>query len=283
MKKLAIQGLVIILLFFGTWYLLQQVDWMSVFKIEKMTKKTEQKLGNLFWDIFKKTDKENTNPFIINSIDSLVTKICVSNDIDKTRIEFHVLDKDEINAFALPNGRLVIYSGLILAAENQEELSGVIGHEIAHIELNHVMKKLIKEVGFSVLISMTTGGGGTDMIKKTAKMLPSTAFDRNMEKEADTKAVEYLIKANIDPEPFANFLSRLSDSENGVMKHLSWMNTHPDSKERAERIITHSKSVITMSEHVLSQETWNELKYQLMNEHEKAKQETIPTSGKGSL
>jgi len=263
MRKLFIQGGVIILLFFSTLFLLEQVDWISIFKIEKISEKTEQKLGDLFWDIFKNTEKENKNPFIIDSIDSLVTKICVNNNIKRTQIQFHVLDKDEINAFALPDKRIVIYSGLILAAENQEELSGVISHEIAHIELDHVMKKLIKEIGLSILISMTTGGSGSELVKETAKMLSSSAFDRSLEKEADIKAVEYLIKANIDHEPFANFLYRLSDSENKIMRYLSWISTHPESKERAEYIIEHSKSRITKTERVLSQETWDKLKEKL--------------------
>jgi predicted Zn-dependent protease len=263
MKSFIIQATVTIVLFFSIWFLLQQVDWMSVFRVEKVTEKTEQKLGDLFWEIFRKAEKENKNQFIINSIDSLVTKICVSNNINKTRIKLHVLDKDEVNAFALPNGRLVIYSGLILAAENQEELSGVICHEIAHIELNHVMKKLIKEVGLSVLISMTTGGSGIDIIRETAKMLSSTAFDRGLEKEADIKAVDYLIKANINPESFANFLYKHSDNDSEIMKYLSWMSTHPDSKERAKYIIEYSKSRVTTTEHVLSQETWSKLKEKL--------------------
>ena len=101
---------------------------------------------------------------------------------DREIIKVHVLNKDEINAFALPNGHLIIYSGLINNSGNQEELTGVICHEIAHIELNHVMKKLIKEIGLSVLISMTTGKGGSEIIKETAKMLSSSAFDRKLEK-----------------------------------------------------------------------------------------------------
>jgi predicted Zn-dependent protease len=152
---------------------------------------------------------------------------------------------------------------LISAAGNEEELSGVICHELAHIELKHVMKKLIKEVGLSVLISMTTGNSGTEKVKETAKMLSSTAFDRSLEKEADLKAVEYLIKTNIDPEPFANFLYKLSDRESDVMKYLSWVSTHPDSKERAEYIIESFKGKETKTEHVLSQETWERVKDKL--------------------
>jgi len=263
MRKPLFRGLVIILLFFTTWFLLQQVDWMRILKVEKITEKTEQKLGELFWEIFKKTERENTNQFVTNTIDSLLTKICVSNNIKRSQIKIHVLDKKDVNAFALPNKRLVINSGLILAAENQEELCGVIAHEIAHIELNHVMKKLMKEVGLSVLISMTTGGSGTEAIREAAKMLSSTAFDRGLEREADMKAVDYLINANIDTEPFANFMQKLSDKESDIMKYLSWISTHPDSKERAENIIEYSRGKTKETKPVISQKTWENLKEML--------------------
>ena len=264
MRKLVIQGLVIIALFFSTWFLLQQVDWMRVFRIEKITKKTEQKLGDLIWEFFKMTGNEVTNQFVTNTIDSLVAKICLSNNINMSQIKVRVLDKGDINAFALPNKRLVIYSGLILAADNQEELSGVISHELAHIELNHVMKKLTKEVGLSVLISMTTGGGGADVIRETAKLLSSTAFDRGFEREADLKAVDYLISANIDPEPFANFMFKISEREHDMMKYLSWISTHPEAKERAKYIIEYIQTRnIEKTEPIISQSTWNSLKERL--------------------
>lgn len=264
MKTIFTQGIIVLVLFFSTWFVLTQVDWMTVFKVHKVADKTEERLGELLWDIFKKSEKENINPFVASSIDSIVTKICSENGIDKQLIKVHIFDKDEINAFALPNGHLLIYSGLVLAVDNQEELSGVICHEIAHIQLNHVMKKLIKEVGLSVLISMTTGQGGTEIIQETAKLLSSSAFDRSLEKEADIKAIEYLVNAKINPEPFANFLYKLSQNEHEAMKYLSWTSTHPDSKVRAEYIIEYSRNKSTKYEPILSAETWGKLKEKLI-------------------
>lgn len=260
MKKTIIQGIITILLFFGTWFSLTQIDWVDFFKVQKVTDKTEQKLGELFWEVFKKTEKENKNIHVVNSLDSIVTHICKANKIDRETIKVHILNKDDINAFALPNGHLIVYSGLILNSDNPEELTGVICHEIAHIELNHVMKKLVKEIGLSVLISMTTGNGGTEVIKETAKMLSSSAFDRSLEKEADIKAVDYLTKAKVNPEPFANFLYKLSDKEYEATKYFTWISTHPDSKERAEYIIEYCKSKLTDYKPILSNDTWAKLK-----------------------
>lgn len=260
MKKIIIQGAITTLLFFGTWYALAQIDWVEVFKVQKVTDKSEQKLGELFWEVFKKTEKENKTTHVVNSIDSIVSHICKSNKIDREKIKVHVLNKDEINAFALPNGHLIIYTGLMDYSDNQEELTGVICHEIAHIEQNHVMKKLVKEIGLSVLISMTTGNGGAEIIKETAKMLSSSAFDRNLEKEADIKAVDYLTIASVNPEQFAYFLYKLSDKEHAATKYLTWISTHPDSKERSEYIVEYSKGKKTEYKPILSIETWDKLK-----------------------
>jgi len=91
-------------------------------------------------------------------------------------------------------------------------------------------------------------------------MLSSSAFDRSLEKEADIKAVDYLVNANLNPEPFAYFLYKLSETENEAAKYLTWISTHPDSKERAEYIIEYGKGKKTQYKPVLSIDTWDKLK-----------------------
>jgi predicted Zn-dependent protease len=263
MRKTIIQGVITIILFFSTWLVLMQIDWIKVFRVQKVTDKTEEKLGELFWEVFRKSDKEIKNPFVVNSIDSLVTRICFSNKIDRKLIKVHILDKDDINAFALPNGHLIVYSGLIKNSANQEELTGVICHEIAHIQLNHVMKKLVKEIGLSVLVSMTTGNGNSEITKEAAKLISSSAFDRSLEKEADIKAVDYMIRVNVNPQPFANFLFQLADSKGEVARYLTWISTHPESKERAKYIVEYSRDKGTEYKYILSIETWSKLKEKL--------------------
>lgn len=260
MKRIIFQALLLIALFFCTWFLLQQNDWMKTFKVEETSNKLEQKLGDLFWDIIKKSKKENTNPFLVKSIDSMVSKICKANQIDRSQIKVHVLESDDINAFALPNGHLVINSGLIVATQNQEALCGVIGHEIAHIELSHIMKKLIKEIGLSALITISTSGGDSEIIKEVLKKLTASAYDRTLEKEADLKAVEYLKNADISAEPFANFLYEIALRQGDEPKYLTWINTHPDTKERAAYIIEKSKEYRVINKPVLTPPSWKKLK-----------------------
>jgi predicted Zn-dependent protease len=127
------------------------------------------------------------------------------------------------------------------------------------------MTKLVKELGISVLISMTKSSSGTEIVKETAKQLSSSAFDRRLEKEADIKAVEYLLKANINVEPLANFLNRLSEKEKESPKYLTWISSHPDSKERAEYIMDYRANNVTKYTKILTLETWKKLKEESEN------------------
>lgn len=239
MKKVIIQGLVTVSIFLGGWWALTQINWMGIFEVKRITNDTEKKLGDLFWEYFSKEGSENKNSGIDSTTRNIITKICKANNIDTTKIKPHILNSDEVNAFALPDGHLVIYTGLIKDADNPEELAGVIAHEIAHIQLNHVMKKLVKEVGLSTLFAIASGGGGAT--KEMAKILSSTAFDRELEKSADLKAVDYLIRANINPKPFADFLYKISVKENNSTKYFTWISTHPNSEERAKYIIDYAE------------------------------------------
>jgi predicted Zn-dependent protease len=241
MKKIFIELLLTVGIIVIVWVGLSQVDWMKLLNIEQKTQNTEEKIGDLFWKMLKNTESEITADSIVAPVDSMLTKICRANSIDLEKVKLHLLRKDEINAFALPNNHLLIYSGLISSCENEAELYGVISHELAHIEKNHVMNKLIKEVGLSVLISMSAGNGNVEIIKEALKHLSSTAYDRSLETEADLTAVEYLEKADINPEPFANFLYRLADETKNLPSQIYWISTHPESKVRAEKIIDRIK------------------------------------------
>lgn len=263
MKKVILQGFSIALLFFATWFILAQVDWVDLLNIRKVSAKTEERLGTVFYNWFRKSDRERSDPALSKAVDSIINQICTSNNIERGAIKVHVLENPQVNAFALPDGHLVIYTGLINSVENEAELVGVVCHEIAHIQLNHVTNKLTKEIGLSVLLSMTTGNSNSTVITKAAKVLSSSAFDRELEKAADLEGVRYMIKANVNPEPFANFLSKLGNDKGEVPEYLTWVSTHPQSKERAEYVEKYGKNKVQQGRQILSAQTWNSARQSL--------------------
>lgn len=256
MKKILGQGLVVVGLFLGTWWLLSKIEWVSIFRIEKISREAEKKLGALMLEVFQQDSKQIKDSFATRTLDSVVNRICMANGIDRTTINVHLLASKDINAFALPDGHLVVYGGLIADAKNPEELAGVIAHELAHIQLNHVTQKLVKEIGISALLTLTTGSGNGTAIRELARTLSATAFDRALETEADKVGVEYLQKAKIDPVPLADFLLRMSERQNDILEYFTWVSTHPDSKQRVKEIKAYCKSNPAKYDPVLSDTAW---------------------------
>lgn len=256
MNKVFLQGLLLIFLFFGGYFLLAQIDWINFFSVNKIKNSSEKKLGDILWSSIKNSEKECYDTEVIKGIDSIVTKICLANGIDKDDIKLHIIKKDVVNAFAMPDGYLVVYTGLIKEADNAEEVAGVIAHEVAHIKLNHVMKKLVKELGLSMIISATTGGSDPQAIKSVIKLLTSSAFDRNMEKEADITGVEYLLKAQINPEALAEFMFKIARTDK-VSSYFKWISTHPEGSDRSKYILEYSKLKKPVEfKKVISDKTW---------------------------
>jgi predicted Zn-dependent protease len=169
----------------------------------------------------------------------------------------HVFRADVVNAFALPGGHLVVNSALIQDCKSPEQLCGVLAHEIGHIELRHVMSKLAREIGTAVLMNMTVGGGDAAQVGEVVGVLSSKAFDRDMEREADLKAVEYLTRAQIDPHPFADFLYLTSKGE--TEDAFKWLSTHPASKERMEYVLEEIGRKQFDIKPVIAASTWAEL------------------------
>jgi len=259
MKNIWIQALIILATFFASYLFVRQINWMKLFHIEQVSRETEAKFGKLIFDYIQTIETVIEDPEIQQPIDSMLVRICESNHIDSKSIHLHIVKNDEVNAFALPGQHLVIHTALITDVESPEELSGIIAHELAHIQLEHVMQKMIKEIGLAVVISIVTGDNGAGGINQALKILSSTAFDREFEKEADLQAVKYLVNAQIDPKPFASFLEKLSKSEEDIPKQFYWFSTHPQSKERAQYILE-SCPKDGQYNPVLTSERWNQLK-----------------------
>jgi predicted Zn-dependent protease len=243
MNKALLQLFIFLALFFSCWLLLGRIDFIQIFKIGKYANSTEEKLGDLIYESISKTETENFDSLNLAKLNAIKMDICSANNLDTAGIKLHLIKNPDINAFALPNGHLMVYTGLISDCENAEELSGAIGHEIAHIEHHHVMKKLIKEIGLSALIFSSSGNGGGEVLRRAVKLLSSTAYDRRLETDADKTSVDYLCKAHIDPEPFANLLYRLGN-ENGAdaVKGLDWISTHPEAEKRSKEVLDYIKS-----------------------------------------
>lgn len=145
-----------------------------------------------------------------------------------------VLDVKMVNAMALPGGYIFVFRGLLDQAHSQDELAGVLAHEMAHAQLRHPMHAMVRSYGVSMISDMMFGGSAMGGISKTLMM---TSYSREAEQEADSLAVQTMQRAQISAYGLANFFKRLSKEEEKSRFGLpGFMSTHPDSVSRAQHI-----------------------------------------------
>jgi predicted Zn-dependent protease len=205
-------------------------------RIEKRIANIGEKVGQYYIKHITSEKREITSHEITDIIDKVKNRICENNNIDPRTIKIHIISSNDINAFALPGGKIVINAGIIKCSRSVEEIAGVIAHEIAHIEKKHTMKILTRLVVMNAIVKMISSTIGR-IRAETLKFLSTTAYSRETEEEADETAVQYLNNCKIDPAGFANLMQRLSIREPVIYQKFTFISRHPNSEQRAIKIL----------------------------------------------
>jgi predicted Zn-dependent protease len=146
-----------------------------------------------------------------------------------------VVKSDVINAFALPGGYVVVFTGLMKKAESGEEVAGVLSHELNHVLQRHGLERIVKSLGLLTVAAIVLGNqqGLVGMMKQLGVELLTLKFGREQETEADLTGLQLLQRAKIDPSGMIRFFERLAEKDQG---RIEWLSTHPMSTARAERL-----------------------------------------------
>jgi len=154
---------------------------------------------------------------------------------DKLRVR--VINSSLLNAIALPGNQILVFKGLIDFTQGPNEVAGVLGHEMGHLQLDHPMRLVIRESGTAFLIGLVMGdifGGSAISIAGTGLLV--TAFSRDAESAADAEAVTLMSKAGLDIAPFGAFFERLQAEKGDGEIPIPFLRTHPPSDQRAKLI-----------------------------------------------
>jgi hypothetical protein len=178
---------------------------------------TEIKMGKMYSEEVEKSSRFITDPVIEEYVNRIGQNIVKNSDC-KVPFTIKVIDSDEINAFALPGGFFYVNSGLILAADEEAELAGVMAHETAHVCAHHAVRQMTRanyaQLGTIPLIFIG-GWTGYGIYEAASIGVPITflKFSRDFEAQADYLGVQYMYRAGYDPQAFISFFEKIQALE----------------------------------------------------------------------
>ncbi|MBN9617098.1 MAG: M48 family metalloprotease [Acidobacteriales bacterium] len=210
----------------GNWY---STDW-------------EIRNGKQYSMEIEKSAHMVTDP-VINEYVNRVGQNIVKNSDCKVPFTIKIIDSDEINAMALPGGFFYVNSGLIMAADEEAELAGVMAHEIAHVCAHHAARQMTRmnymQIGSVPLLIFAQGswtGYGIYGASQLAIPVTFLQFSRNFEGEADWLGLQYMYKAGYDPQAFIQFFEKLDALEKHKPGTLAKVfSDHPQTPDRIAR------------------------------------------------
>ncbi len=230
----------------------------------------EIKIGRQLAMEIEKGVKFVDDPVITEYVNRVGQNVVLHSDA-KIPFTIKVIDSDEVNAFALPGGFFYVNRGLILAADNEAELAGVMAHEIAHVTARHAMenqaKATIAEIGM-IAGSIFLGGWPGVIFQNTAGLGLLAAFmkfSRGAEEEADRLGAQYLYAAGYDPTAMATMFEKLSSKSK---KKPGWISrafaSHPQPPDRRAASLNLVARFPEREEYVISTSEFQRVKGKLM-------------------
>jgi len=216
----------------------------------------------------------------------------VRNSDAKVPFTIKVIDSDEINAFALPGGFFYVNSGLILRADEEAELAGVMAHEIAHVAARHGTRQATKGqimewATIPLIVFGPVGWAGYGLYEGLNLAIPLgfLKFNRDAEREADYLGLQYMYKAGYDPNAFVSFFEKIEAEERrrpgSIPKVFS---THPPTPERVQKAQQEIASILpAKEEYIVSTSEFDTIKARLGKIEHRNKLEQKKTSDKPTL
>jgi beta-barrel assembly-enhancing protease len=179
-------------------------------------------------------------------------------------IKVTVVDDNIINAFAVPGGRIVVFSGILKEMKSYREMAALLGHETSHINDRHTLRSILRGLSSTLLVSLVTGDGSgfSATIARNAAQLNGLSYSRSLEQEADEDGMKLMLANHVDAQGMILLLEHLKDAAGDIPESVSFLSNHPLTSERLRfaREYATQHALAAEDEHIDLKEQWTSLK-----------------------
>ncbi|MBI1316310.1 M48 family metalloprotease [bacterium] len=198
--------------------------------VERVPQSIDDQLGKEFFEGF--VVEHPVHP----GASQALTDFAGALGLGSSQWKWYVVDEPVMNAFALPDGSIVVYSGLLEQLEHSSELAGLLGHETAHVKRRHAMRMLARRGLGSAVVGSLFGGGIAGSLAQQAEALGGLSYSRRFELESDREAQELLLDKGLDARGMVRLLERLEEATEGNFAPGELFSTHPHPNARIEAL-----------------------------------------------
>lgn len=179
-----------------------------------------------------------TDPVVVDAVKDIIARLEPHAELKGLDFEVHVVDSAEVNAFCLPGGKIIVFTGLLKLSKSPEQVAGVLSHEMSHAIKRHGLRRVMESAGVVVAIEIMAGdvGGLASLGVELAKSAALNNYSREAETEADVTGVRMLHAAAVDPLELADFFEMLKEQKPDFPAAIKWLSTHPQHDERIATI-----------------------------------------------
>ncbi len=198
----------------------------------------DKQIGELAYKHMDVGGVEVNDPVVKQAIQKMVDRLAPYAATKGLDFDVHVFESPMVNAFALPGGKIVVFTGLIEKADAPEQVAGVLGHEMAHATLRHGLERIGQSLGMATAVTLLIGNtegviaAGADLFQ----LASVNSYGRAQEAAADSEGVRMLHEAGIDPSGLPKFFEILKHEEGDIPDAISWISTHPQHEDRIKAL-----------------------------------------------
>ncbi|MEE8468519.1 MAG: M48 family metallopeptidase [Planctomycetota bacterium] len=202
----------------------------------------DETIGEAVFDSMDLGGAELQDPILQGAVQAILDRLSPHSSLPAATFTFKIVDSEQVNAFALPGGFIVVYTGLLAEADDPGQVAGVLAHEMAHVTQRHGLRRIAHSLGVWAAISTIFGSadGLTSIAVELFTMANVNDYSQDQETAADLEGARMLIAGRIDPAGLASFFAKLGAEQGDVPDALAWFSTHPQHKERVAAITAYA-------------------------------------------